>query len=111
MPDTHAPVTPPSDRGARGRISASKLATAAAVGGLALSAASLVVSGTRAAGTGTHMSRGFPRPYYFTWEAFGGAEHRGGVNWLYLVENWIVWAAAIGVVLLVWRALRQRSAA
>jgi hypothetical protein len=80
------------------------VAIAAAVGGLALSAASFLFSGT-------HLSRGFPRPYYFEWEGFGGAEHRGGINWLYLVENWIVWAAALGVVLLAWRSVRGRSTA
>lgn|GEM_PF-7039637 len=87
------------------------MAIAAVVGGLALSTASFVVSSTRVAGTGTHLSRGFPRPYYFEWEGFGGAEHRGGINWLYLVENWIVWAAALGVVLLVWRSVRGWSTA
>ncbi|HYW06766.1 MAG TPA: hypothetical protein VE913_07410 [Longimicrobium sp.] len=110
---SHPPTSaaPPAEHDARGRVATPKLALTAAAGGLVLSGASLFFSGTRAAGTGTHVSRGFPRSYYFEWADFGGVEKRSGINWLYLVENWIMWAAALTVCLLVWRALRGRFVA
>ena len=47
--------------GTAGRHGAGRLIAAAAAAGLGLCLASLLVSGERPAGTGTHHWRGFPR--------------------------------------------------
>jgi hypothetical protein len=80
---------------------------AAAVGvGLGLCAATLLISGQRPAGTGTHQWRGFPQPYVFSWRDFAGEEIRWGANAFYLVQNWAIWTAVAAAVLLLVRRLR-----
>ncbi len=83
------------------------LATATAAG-LAASLISLAFSHSRSAGTGTHLARGWPRSFYFAWSGMDGGGERSGINWLYLLENWLLWAAAAALLLLAARALRRR---
>lgn len=84
---------------------------ATAVGiGLALCAASLLISGQRLAGTGAHHWRGFPRSYLFSWQDLAGEDTRWGVNAFYLVQNWAIWTAVGVAALLLLRRLRASRA-
>ena len=80
----------------------------AAAAGIAASLVSLVYSHSRLAGTGTHQARGWPRSYFFSWRGMDGASERDGINWLYLVENWLLWTALAALLLLAARYLRRR---
>lgn len=82
----------------------------AAAAGLAASLISLAYSHARPAGTGTHLARGWPRSFYFAWSGVDGGGERSGINWLYLVENWLAWAAAAALLLFAARALRRGAA-
>ena len=75
------------------------------VGALALNLLSLAIASTRSAGMGTHTSRGFPRPFYFTRTGIesGGSS---GVNWLYFVENWLIYAVALAAIAALIYAIR-----
>jgi hypothetical protein len=78
-------------------------------GALVLSLASVVINSTRSAGMGTHRSYGYPRPFYFHWEGFERSGTNAGINWLYFVENWLIYAVALAAILLVVRAVRGTS--
>ncbi|HEX8360787.1 MAG TPA: hypothetical protein VF613_11785 [Longimicrobium sp.] len=86
------------------------LAATAATAGLVLCLASLLISGERLAGTGTHSWRGFPRPYLFAWEDAARENARSGFNTFYLIQNWLLWTAAAAAALLLLRCIRSRQA-
>lgn len=90
------------------RRSAGALLGTAAAAGLAASLISLSFTHSRPAGTGTHHSRGWPRSFYFAWSGMDGGGERSGINWLYLVENWLVWATAAALLLFAARMLGRR---
>ncbi len=80
---------------------------------LALSLATLLYRTENLSGTGTHVTRGFPRAYYFTWS---DNEQPGpvsaGVHWFSFALNWLVWAAAVWVAVRLvrgWRARRRAA--
>ncbi|HEX6748268.1 MAG TPA: hypothetical protein VF092_13310 [Longimicrobium sp.] len=93
-----------------GRRGVGRLLAAAAAGGLGLCLASLLVSGERTAGTGTHHWRGFPRSYLFSWEGFAGEGARSGFNAFYFLQNWVLWTAVASAALLLLRSVRSRGA-
>jgi hypothetical protein len=87
-------------------FSRGKVVGALAVG-LAASAASVIASSCRSAGMGFHTSRGWPRPFYFSWQGLEGGVGRRGLNWLYFAENCAVWAAVALAILIAWAFLRK----
>lgn len=48
-------------------------------------------------GTGLHTSYGYPRSFYFKWH-LEDSEHHEGLNILYFLENWLVYAAVFSVL-------------
>lgn len=75
----------------------------------ALSTASLLVSSRRAAGTGTAVSYGFPKPFLFRWRSWETAEAHAGWSALYFAGNTLVYAAALALLWMAWLALRRRE--
>jgi hypothetical protein len=79
-------------------------------GALAFSLLSLVITDTRSAGMGTHRSYGFPRPFYFRWVGIDGGAGSNGVNWLYFLENWLIYAVALAAIVAVVHAIHAARA-
>jgi len=79
-------------------------------GALAFSLFSLVITDTRSAGMGTHRSHGFPRPFYFRWVGVDGGGGSNGVNWLYFLENWLIYAVALAAIVAVVHAIHAARA-
>lgn len=92
--------------GAAKRRGGGRLFATAVGGGLGMCLASLLVSGQRPSGTGTHHWRGFPRSYVFSWQDLAGEDVRSGINAFYFVQNWVLWTAAAAAMLLLLRRLR-----
>jgi hypothetical protein len=81
-------------------------------GALLLSLASLMYQSQRLSGTGTHVSRGFPRSFYFTWADNLGSDYvYAGMNWSYFAVNWLIWAMVLAALAGMVRLLRLRRAA
>ena len=80
-------------------------------GALAFSLLSLVITDTRSAGMGTHRSYGFPRPFYFRWVGIDGGGGNNGLNWLYFVENWLIYAVALAAIVAIVHAARAGTRA
>lgn len=76
----------------------SRLATAAAVAGLVLAAASAVFRSTRDAGTGTHTAWGWPRAVYTRWVSWETPQRMRGIRLQGVAENAIFYAAAAALV-------------
>jgi hypothetical protein len=73
---------------------------------LGLTLASLLYRTTNLSGTGTHVSRGFPRPFYFRWtDNFQAGPASAGLEWLSFILNWFIWTLVVAAI--VW-ALRGR---
>ena len=80
-------------------------------GSLVLSVTSLVYRSERLSGTGTHVSRGLPRSYYFAWADNFQSEHaHAGMNWSYFALNWLMWALVVGALVALARLVRHRRA-
>lgn len=76
---------------------------------MALSAASLLVSSRRPAGTGTATSYGFPKPFLFRWQSWEVVQIHLRWDALYFAGNTLVYAAALATLWLLRLALRRRK--
>jgi hypothetical protein len=77
----------------------------AAAAGLT-SAASLLVSATRAAGTGVTTSYGWPKPFYFRFLSETG-DRGDGVSFIYFVGNSLAIGGALLIAWAGWRIIRR----
>jgi hypothetical protein len=80
------------------------LALGAAAG--AGSAASILVSGVRRAGTGITTSYGWPKPFYFRYLSEIG-ERSDGYSLIYFVGNSLALAGALLIAWTAWRFVRR----
>ena len=61
------------------------------------------------AGTGTHTSYGYPRSFYFKWHSLENSEQHEGLNILYFLENWLVYAAVFSVLEIISMAIATKQ--
>jgi hypothetical protein len=76
---------------------------------LLTSGASAAISSERPSGTGTLMSRGYPRAFYFRWTDFERVQERTGMNLLYFGANTTLHLGVIAVVAAAWPHRRTGS--